>query len=213
MAQDTNLVVNQVDILPSRQMEANAYYVGNESLAMMAKPLSELLFYFPKCDSNNSATVCNPKDKLEVKKQLDWYLKIKAVARQYIVSQPEPAMELELAIIYPADFEMQKFKNKCIEQVAKQVFRHLQVLMGLEEKGMKLFISEPSFKILDDSEARLVAVMAEYFDNPAGAPPALAALGRLLPDPDFDYVRLREPSPDSPREGHPDAADVALKQI
>ena len=211
MAQDTNLVVNQVDILPARQMEANAYYVGNETIQNMSKPLSELLFYLPKCDSNNSATKCNPNDIAKIKKQLGFYQKVKRSARAN-QTEMEPAMELELAIVYPSDLEMQKFKNKCLEQVGKQVFRHLQVLMGLEENGMKTHISEGSFAILDKSEEKLARVITEFLDNPDGNPPSLDALGRLLPDPDFDYVRLREPSADQPRIGHPDAPDTQLKQ-
>lgn len=209
MAQVTDLTVTDVEIIPSRKMEATAFYVGNETIANMAKPISELLFFFPKSDSNNSATVCNPREKVETKQQLAWYGKIKEAAR-LSAGGPEPATEQELAVLYPAAIEMLKFKNKCIEQVARDAFRHLKVLVSLPERSMKTYVSPESYALLDESEKKLNQVIAAFFDDHNVHPPALEALGTLNPDPDFDYVRVREPSPDAPKDGHPDAKDVEI---
>ena len=210
MAQRTDLKVSEVEIIPSRQMEAAAYFVGNESIHDMAKPISKLLFYFPKSDSNNSATVCNPQDTQQVKKQVAWYLKIKQSIKD-AVGGPEPVSELELAIVYPADIELQKLFNECTEQVAKAFYRHLKVLVSIDERGMKSFISPKSFAKIEASEAVLFAKIKTFLEDPDDVGPAeLAELGNLNPDPDFNYVRRRESSPDAPRVGHEDALDTPV---
>lgn len=211
MAQDTKLVVKEAEIIPAREMGAVSIFIANETLHGMSRPLTELLFWGLKADSNNSPTICDPDDITELKNHLDWYRVLRDNAKNNI-NQPKPKLEVELAVIHPSSLEMRRYTNKCLEQVMLQVYRLLRILVDLPEAGLKVHISDASFATLLKAENAVAGAITTFLEGPKGPAP-LSALGRLIPDPDFDYERLREPNADSPRLGHPDAPDVPDTQL
>lgn len=217
----TKLKVVKSQIIGGRTINCDVYETKNQTLHLLAKPLSKTLIYSLECDSNNTTSVMVPTDTVTFRDLLELFKEELEFSNDPDnLTQPRSAFEKTFKILVPTEVEMKRYTNSKCERYGLAIQNLLAVLLGVDSTGTKGFVGAIDHALVKKSYEVCVRVAdkwigtgiyddkAKKFNTGLDIPPLLV-VGQIDPDNDLDAATVNEPSTGRTKGVHrPDAPDT-----
>lgn len=200
------------DIVGGRKMPVRVFQTRNIQFHNALTLLTYLAMYIIECESNDTSEIITPEDRLNIRHNWSEFKEEYAFAIQNREVPAATSVQEEMAITLPAKEHVMAMRHLGLKTFTLGLLSLAEVMSGLSSNKLRMFVS-------NSNNAKIQANI-EYMDrvldcwigtdvaNPGVEIKGLEILGRVVPDPDLDYVRTVEPSMDGAPGNRPDAPDL-----
>lgn len=199
------------DIVGGRKMPVRVFQTRNIQFHNAVTLLSYLAMYSIECESNDTSEIVTPEDRINIRHN---WAEFKAEYQFAIDNREVPAatsVQEELAITLPAKEHIMAMRHLGLKTFVLGLHSLAEVITGLSSNKLRMFVSNSNNSKIAANIAYMDRVLDRWVgldvDNPGVEIRGLEILGRVVPDPDLDYVRTVEPSIDGAPGNRPDAPD------
>jgi hypothetical protein len=208
----TEVDVKKHDIVGGRKMPVRVFQTRNVQFFSAVTLLSFITMYAIECESNDTAEVVTPEDRNNIRHNWSEFKNeyLFAVANREIPAAT--SVQEELAVTLPAKEHIMAMRNMGLKNLCLALHSLAEVVTGLSSNKLRMFVSNSNNSKIEANIAFVDRVMDRWIGqdiaNPGVEIKGLEILGRVMPDPDLDYVRTVEPSMDGSPGNRPDTPDL-----
>lgn len=208
----TEIDVMPHDIVGGRKMPTRVFQTRNIQFHNCFYLLTHLAMYAIECESNDTSEVITPEDRANIRHNWVEFKNEYEFAKANRAVPAATSVQEELAITIPAKEHVMAMRNVGLKTFTLGLCSLVDVMSGLSSNKLRMFVSNSNVNKIDANIEYMDRVLDRWvgfdIDNPGVEIKGLEILGRVVPDPDLDYVRTVEPSIDGAPGNRPDAPDV-----